>query len=250
VLVGSALAAGGDFEYTCAGLGLRREETQTLAVTADRTTQTLLILPEDAVEPNAPAYQRQLDEMLVALAKALAGRLVVIFPSHAALRAASAGIKGTLERHDVLVLAQGLDGSARQLWQTFRSQSRVALLGAGTFWDGANQAGAPPACVVVARLPLPSLSDPLLAARAEAWQDQQAQFVVPHAALKLRLALNGLAWSHGQRNAIVLFDRRVRSRTYGATLLATLPPCSVRDAPLAGIAGQVAGWVDGAAADR
>jgi DNA polymerase III epsilon subunit family exonuclease len=246
-LVGSALAFGGDFEYTSGALGLRGEEVQSLAITADRATQTLLLLPEDAAEPNAPSYQRQLDEVLVTLGTALAGRLVVLFPSHAALRAACAGIKGALEQRDVLVLAQGLDGSARQLWQTFRSQPRVALLGAGTFWDGAGQVGTPPSCVVVARLPFPSLSDPLLAARAEAWQDPQAQFVVPYAALKLRQALNGLAWSHGQRNVVVLFDRRVRSRAYGATVLATLPPCAVRDAPIAAIAGQVALWVDGSA---
>jgi ATP-dependent DNA helicase DinG len=247
VLVGSALAAGGEFEHTLGALGLRPEDIQTLVIAPDRTAQTLLVLPEDAAEPNTPAYQRNLDEALVALGTTLAGRLIVIFPSHAALRAASAGIKRSLERHDVLVLAQGVDGSARQLWQTFRSQPRIALLGAGTFWDGADLAGTPPACVVVARLPFPSLSDPLLAARSEAWQDPQTQFVVPHAALKLRQALNGLVWSHHQRNAVVLFDRRVLSRAYGPTVLATLPRCTVRHERLADLAEQVAAWVDGAA---
>jgi ATP-dependent DNA helicase DinG len=197
------------------------------------------------VEPNAPTYQRQLDETLTALGARLQGRLVAIFPSHAALRAAYAGIKAGLEASDVLVLAQGQDGSVRQLWQTFNTQPRVVLLGAGAFWEGVELEGRAPACIVVTRIPFPSLSDPLLAARAEAWHDQQNQFVVPHAALKLRQALSGLAWSQRGRNAVVLFDRRLATRGYGPTLLSALPRCTVRTEPMARLADQVAAWVDG-----
>jgi Rad3-related DNA helicase len=206
-------------------------------------------VPDDMVEPNQPSYQRALDHALIALGASLNGRVVAIFPSHAALRAAYTGIKQTMEQHDVLVLAQGLDGSVRQLWQTYRSQPRVMLLGAGAFWDGSELDGPAPACVVIARLPFPSLSDPPLAARAEVWQDPQSQFVVPFAALKLRQALNGLAWSHGRRNAVVFLDRRVLTRDYGPAVLATLPSCTVRQEPLAHLADQVVGWVDGRAGD-
>jgi Rad3-related DNA helicase len=248
VLAGTSLAVGGEFDFTCAGLDLPTT-THVHAATPDYTARTLLLLPEDAPEPNAPAFQRHLDELIVSVASALVGRTVVIFPSHAALRAAAMGIKRTLESRDVLVLAQGMDGSARQLWQTFRTQPRVVLLGAGAFWDGVGREGDGPACVIVARLPFPSLSDPLLAARAEAWPDQQAQFVVPHAALRLRQALNGLAWGPGNapaRNAVILFDRRLSTRGYGGTVLATLPRCTQRTEALEHLAGSVAAWVDDA----
>ncbi len=245
MLVGTALAAGGDFEFFGGTLGLTGADVRTLAVAPDRSEQTLLLLPDDIAEPNTPAYQRQLDETLTTLGTTLGGRLVAIFPSHAALRAAYAGIKQALEKEDVLVLAQGLDGSLRQLWQTFHGQPRVVLLGAGMFWGGAELDGPAPACIVVARLPFPSLSDPLLAARAEIWHDPQSQFVVPHAALRLRQALSGLAWSQSQRNAIVLFDRRVQSRSYGPSVLATLPRCTVRHESAAHLKDQVSNWVDG-----
>ncbi|HEV7129799.1 MAG TPA: helicase C-terminal domain-containing protein, partial [Ktedonobacterales bacterium] len=218
-------------------------DTPTAAATPDYRAQTLILLPEDAPEPNASAFQQQLDAALVALGTTLAGRLVVIFPSHAALRATAAGIRRALEERDVLLLAQGIDGSVRQLWQTFRTQRRVVLLGAGAFWEGGTLEGRAPACIVVARLPFPSLSDPLLAARADVWPDQQAQFVVPHAALRLRQALNGLAWSHQQRNAVVLFDRRLLSRDYGARVLDTLPRCERRTVAAEQLAGEVAAWV-------
>jgi DNA polymerase III epsilon subunit family exonuclease len=244
VVVGPALAAGGDFEYLAGALGLAQGDLTTWRARGDRSRQTAFLVPQDAVEPNQPSYQRTLEQTLIALGKRLGGRLVAIFPSHAALRATGQGIRQALEREDVLVLAQGQDGSIRQLWHTFHTQPRVMLLGAGGFWEGAIPDDAAPACVFVARLPLPSLSDPLLAARADAWQDPQQQFVVPHAALRLRQALNGLAWTHDQRNAVVLFDRRVITREYGHSLLATLPACDLRQEPLNRLADAVAAWVD------
>jgi DNA polymerase III epsilon subunit family exonuclease len=245
VLASTALAVAGDFAYTSGCLGLP-ESAQTLGPAMDRAEQTLLCLPTDVPEPNASQYQRQLDEALVTLAAGLGGRLVAIFPSHAALRTSAQGIRRALERHDILVLAQGQDGSARQLWHTFRTEPRVVLLGAGTFWEGGEQPDVPdqpPACVVVTRVPFPALSDPLLAARAETWSDPQNQFVVPHSALRVRQALGGLAWSHRQRNAIVLFDRRLQTRAYGPTILGTLPRCSQYQEEMGQIAERVVEWV-------
>ena len=242
VMAGPALAVSGDFAYLRGSLGLS-ESVRTLVPALDRAGQTLLCLPTDVPEPNAAQYQRHLDDALVALATALGGRLVALFPSHAALRSSAQGVRRALERHDILVLAQGQDGSARQLWQTFRSEPRVVLLGAGAFWEGADQSEHPPACVVVTRVPFPALGDPLLAARADTWSDPQNQFVVPHAALKLRQALGGLAWSHHQRNAVVLFDRRIQTRGYGPTVLGTLPRCTQYQDSIAQVAERVAEWV-------
>lgn len=241
-LVGPSLAVGGDFSFTCGALGLP-EQAQTFGPELDRTEQTLLCLPTDVPEPNAPQYQRHLDDALVRLAVALQGRTVAIFPSHAALRASAVGIKRALERHNILVLAQGQDGSVRQLWQTFRTEPRVVLLGAGAFWEGAEQQDMPPACVVVTRIPFPALSDPLVAARADVWSDRQSQFVVPHAALRLRQALGGLAWSHWHRNVVMIFDRRVQTRDYGPAVLSALARCTTYQERLEQIAERATEWV-------
>lgn len=242
VLAAPALSVGGDFAYARGSLGLP-DDMRTLTPSMDCADQTLICLPTDVPEPNAPQYQRRLDETLTQLAVALAGNVVAIFPSHAALRASAVSIRRALERHDILVLAQGQDGSARQLWHTFRNEPRVVLLGAGAFWEGAGQPDHPPACVVVTRVPFPALSDPLLAARAETWSDPQSQFVVPHAALRLRQALGGLAWSHHQRNAVVLFDRRLQTRGYGQTILSTLPRCTQQQDTVSQIVERVSDWL-------
>ncbi|HKS71184.1 MAG TPA: helicase C-terminal domain-containing protein, partial [Ktedonobacterales bacterium] len=243
VLAAPALAAAGDFGYALGNLGAPPDATRTLAPDLVREEQTLLCLPTDVPEPNAPQFQRRLDDTLIALATALGGRLVALFPSHAALRTAAQGLRRTLEERDILVLAQGQDGSARQLWQTFRTEPRVVLLGAGTFWETADFGDTPPACVVVTRLPFPALGDPLQAARAELWPDAQNQFIVPPAALRVRYALGALAWSHRQRNVVVLFDRRAQTRDYGHVILGTLARCTQYQESAAQIAERVVEWV-------
>lgn len=243
VFSGQALAVAGSFAHVRHGLGLP-DSTATVAVPDDRRLQTLLALPGDVPEPNAPTYQKRLDEAIIALARSLSGRVVVLLPSHAALRVTYQGVRRALERHDILVLGQGQDGSARQLWTNFEAQERIVLLGAGAFWDGTPRVARPPACVVVPRLPFPALSDPLLAARADGHDDPQADFVVPHAALKLRQALLGLAWGHSARNAIVLFDRRVQTRGYGSAILGTLPRCTQERGEVADLVERITDWVD------
>ena len=238
---GWSLSVGGDFEYTRVALGLP-DTTRVMAATPDYSRQTLLCLPTDAPEPAAQSYHAQFEALIVSLARALDGDVVAIFPSHAALRTAAMGIRRTLERYDILTLAQGIDGSVRQLWQSFNGQPRTVLLGAGSFWDGAEQREHPPACVVVARTPFPPQSDPLVAARADLWADPQAQFMTPQAALKLRQALGGLAWSHTRRNAVVLFDKRLQTRGYGGTILGALPQCELYQAPAADLAERIADW--------
>src|SRR5579883_511719 len=86
VLVASALTVAGEFDYTAERLGLAAGRAATLSVAPEERPQTLLYLPDDVAEPNTNRYQRHLDAMLVQLATALNGEMLVLFPSHAALR--------------------------------------------------------------------------------------------------------------------------------------------------------------------
>lgn len=243
ILAGVALAVDNHFSFYRTRFGLDADVCPALAVVTEHHEQTLLYLPDDVPEPNMPQYQRHLDETIVQLATALDGQTVVLFTSHAALRSSYAAVKQLLEARGILVLGQGIDGSPRQLWQTFRDQERVVLLGTGSFWDGADEVSRSPACVLVARLPMPVLNDPPMAARTEHYSDQLHQITIPMAALRMRRALNRLAWSHEKRNVVVLFDRRVVSKEYGATVLHTLPHCSQRQGAVSHMPDVVLDWL-------
>jgi Rad3-related DNA helicase len=96
---------------------------------------------------------------------------------------------------------------------------------------------------LLARLPMPVLNDPPIAARAEQHSDQLHQVTVPMAALRMRRALNRLAWSSTGRNAVVLFDRRVSSKEYGATILHSLPQCSQRQGAISHMPEIILDWL-------
>lgn len=245
ILVGVALSVDNHFTFYRTRMGLDAEACPALSVVTEHHEQTLFYLPNDIPEPNVPQYQRALDEAIVQLATNLDGHLVVLFTSHAALRGSYAGVKQLLETRGILVLAHGVDGSPRQLWQTFHDQERVVLLGTGAFWDGIDEVSRPPACILVARLPMPVLNDPPMAARTEHYSDQLHQITVPMAALRMRRALNRLAWSHAQRNAVIFFDKRIVSKEYGATILHSLPRCSQRQGAASHMPEVVLDWLTG-----
>lgn len=243
VLVGVALAVDNQFAFQRVRLGLEADNCPALSVVTEHHEQTLLYLPDDVPEPNMPQYQRALDDAIVQLGKMLEGQLVALFTSHAALRSSYAAVKQALEARGILVLGHGIDGSPRQLWQMFRDQERVVLLGTGAFWDGVDEVSRPPSCVLVTRLPMPVLNDPPMAARIEQYSDQLHQVTVPMAALRMRRALNRLAWSSEKRNAIVVFDRRVVSKEYGATILHSLPQCSQRQGGVSPMPEVILDWL-------
>jgi ATP-dependent DNA helicase DinG len=243
ILAGTALAVAGDFSFYRGRLALERESAPALSLELDRRAQTLLYLPDDVPEPNMPQYQRRLEEAILRLAESLEGQTVVLFTSHAALRSSYTFMKATLEARDILLLGHGIDGSARQLWQIFCEQPRVLLFATGSFWEGLEELNTVPACIFISRLPMPALNDPPLAARAERYSDQLRQMTVPLAALRLRRALNRLAWSCARRNSVVLFDRRVIAKDYGPLILRSLPPCSQRQGSASQMPETILDWL-------
>ena len=243
IFAGVAISVDHNFSFYRGRLGLDADVCPALSIVTEHDEQSLLYLPNDIPEPNMPQYQRHLDEAIVQLATMLDGQLVVLFTSYAALRSSYGAVKQLLEARGILVLGHGVDGSPRQLWQMFHSQERVVLLGTGSFWDGTDEISRTPACILVSRLPMPVLNDPPIAARAEQYSDQLHQVTVPMAALRVRRALNRLAWSSARRNAVVLFDRRVISKEYGATVLHTLPRCSQRQGAVSHMPEIVLDWL-------
>jgi ATP-dependent DNA helicase DinG len=245
IFVGAALSVDSSFAFSRGRFGLENEATPALSVVTEHHEQTLLYFPNDVPEPNAPQYQRHLDDALIQISTALEGQTVVLFTSHAALRSSYATIKPLLETRGILVLGQGIDGSPRQLWQVFQSQERVVLLGTGSFWDGAEEIVRSPTCLVIARLPMPVLNDPPIAARAEHYSDQLHQLTVPVAALRVRRVLNRLMWDTTKRNIVVMFDRRVISKEYGSMVLHSLPRCSQRQAAVSHMPETLLDWLTG-----
>ena len=82
--------------------------------------------------------------------------------------------------------------------------------------------------LLIARIPFKVPTDPLTAAHCEVIQsrggDAFKDYMLPHAALRLKQGFGRLIRSSSDRGAIVLADPRVATKGYGETLLESLPP--------------------------
>ncbi len=243
VLTSATLSTDGGFGYIKGRLGAEDAREVMLGSPFDYKASTLMLLPSDIPEPETPGYAAAVQSALSEMVQASEGRALVLFTSHAALRTAYNGIKRTLEEQEILVLAQGLDGTPRQLLQTLRDNHRVVLLGAASFWEGVDVTGEALSLLVIARLPFPVPSDPVFQARSDLFDSPFEQYAVPQAILRFKQGFGRLIRRKTDRGVLVVLDRRLRSKKYGDSFLRSLPACTTRDVPSRELAGEVAAWL-------
>jgi Rad3-related DNA helicase len=161
------------------------------------------------------------------------------------LRATYKAISQPLGEEGIAVLGQGLDGSRRQLLETFKAGEKIVLLGTRSFWEGIDVVGEALSCLVIARLPFDVPTDPIFAARSETFEDSFGQYAVPQTILRFRQGFGRLIRSKTDRGVVVVLDRRLLTRSYGRLFLNALPPCTVRRGPLHDLPMMAARWIDG-----
>jgi DNA polymerase-3 subunit epsilon/ATP-dependent DNA helicase DinG len=108
-----------------------------------------------------------------------------------------------------------------------RRERNVAVLGTSSFWEGVDVAGEALSLLIITRLPFSVPTDPVFAARSEAFDDAFAGYAVPQAVLRFKQGFGRLIRSSSDRGICAVLDRRILTRRYGATFLQSLPECTV-----------------------
>ena len=210
----------------------------------DFRNSTLLCLPTDIPEPSQPYYQRTVERTIIELCKATRGRALLLFTSYSQLFATYRAIERALDEEGIVVFAQGLDGSRRQLLENFKTTPRAVLAGTRSFWEGIDVVGPALSCLVIVRLPFSVPSDPIFAARAETFEDSFGQYSVPEAVIRFRQGFGRLIRSRQDRGAVVVLDARVSKKRYGARFVEALPECTVYRGPVDEMPVLVTRWID------
>ena len=239
VMTSATLAVAGSLDFTLERFGVRDiAGTLLLGSSFDHAQRSALVVPSDASYPGEPSFGYDVAATVDEVARALGGRTLVLFTSHASLREVAA-LLAPLEDDGIAVLAQGHGGSRRGIVERF-AEGRAVLLGTQSFWEGVDLPGDMLRCVVIAKLPFAVPDDPLVAGRSERYEDPFREFLLPQAALRLRQGFGRLLRTRSDRGAVVLMDRRVLERDYGPTFLASLPDVRVRRVPRDAVASAVA----------
>ena len=102
------------------------------------------------------------------------------------------------------------------------------LLGTASFWEGVDVPGDALRGLVISKLPFKVPTEPLTAAHCEAIErnggDAFAEYMLPHAALRLKQGFGRLIRTSTDSGVVVICDPRVVKMGYGRELLRVLPP--------------------------
>ena len=195
----------------------------------DFRNQAILAVPTDVPAPNADpqGHARFVLQMIEEFTSASDGGIFVLFTSHRDVQNTAAELRARGMSAERPLLVHG-EESRDALLMRFRESGRAVLLGTSSYWEGVDVAGHALRGLLIAKLPFRVPTEPLTAAHCEAIAerggDPFAEYMVPHAALRLKQGFGRLIRSATDRGAIVIADSRVATKSYGATLLRALPP--------------------------
>lgn len=247
ILVSATLTVSGSFQYfrDQTGLGSDCDVRERLfASPFDYQQQARLVIEHDPQHPySADEVPRRQADRLRLLAEVTGGRMLVLFTNRRQMEQVVATVGDSVRDGGVLLLAQGIHGSAATLADEFRAHPATVLLGVDTLWTGQDFPGDTLVCLVIAKLPFPR-QGPLFEARRLAAQEDGSDwfrsFYLPEAVLRFRQGVGRLIRTERDRGVVVVLDHRITQKAYGRDFLESLPSMPVvRAAP-----GDVAATVE------
>ncbi len=117
-------------------------------------------------------------------------------------------------------------GSRIQVEQTDLNDSNILISG-WKFWQDHQDSLPTPHLMIIATLPIPSLEDPLVAAKVSSYKQQKQDwfrlYLLPTGLRILHRAIDPIRSSQG---VVAIFDNRINQRSYGKQVLAALSPAA------------------------
>ena len=239
ILTSATLATRKNFSFLRKRIGLHKEQLDRYNLDCEVNDhiilspfnfqdQTILAVPTDlpAAEEGSGEFYKAIAEVTEQVATLSDGGLFVLFTSYAALIHVGELLRliGADSRWPLFI--QGEDDRHRLL-QRFVEHGRGILLGTASFWEGVDVPGDPLRGLIIQKLPFKVPTEPVTAARMEAiqaaGQDGFQEYMLPHAALRLKQGFGRLIRSKSDRGAVVLLDDRLVTKQYGHYLRNSLP---------------------------
>ena len=239
VFTSATLAAGKDFTHFTDTLGLTEARTLRLDSPFDYARQARLYLPRDLPDPNTPEHPEAVADMLLPLIEASGGGAFVLCTSHRAL----ARIAAKFRKSAFPLFVQGEDAKS-VLVDRFSRAGNGILVATSSFWEGVDVKGMALRLVAIDKLPFGQQNDPVFEARLEAVRARGgnpfSEVQLPRAITTLRQGVGRLIRDDADHGLIVICDPRIRGKSYGKRVLASLPAM-----PLLADAAEAAAWLRG-----
>ena len=242
IVTSATLSVGDGFDFITKRLGLDDEElepvTASLPSPFDYPRQSMLMIPSDFPPPNTegPAHFKRTMDASLDLINAAGGGIFILFTSHRDVKEAARVLreKGVEGQHALLVHGEA---PRDELLRRFREHGDAVLVGTASFWEGVDVPGRALRGMVIGKIPFRVPTEPMTAAQCEAIEaaggDAFADYMIPHAALRLKQGFGRLIRTATDRGAVIICDPRVVTKSYGRRLTEGLPPATRLQGPWA-----------------
>lgn len=231
VLTSATLAAGGDMDPFRESCGAEGVEARIEASPFDFDRNMEVLLLKDAPDPSLRdantmdvAWQA---EVIARLATDHPGGTLVLFTSHADLKAVGRLTEAAFTKAGRTVLQQGAGLPRHEIISRMRELGNAVLLGTDTYWTGIDIPGPALSQVIITRLPFTPPSQPVTEARAERISARGGspfvEMTLPNALRQFRQGVGRLIRKHTDSGRVVILDPRILTKPYGKRFLASLP---------------------------
>jgi len=247
LLCSATLSIGEDFRHFLDRVGIPPDEVETQVVgTPFELERQVLALAPPMPSPNDPRYAERIAGTVAALARAVGKKMMVLFTSFSMLEAVHTMLSDALEDDPCVVLGQSVDGQRETITRAFRRAERAVLLGTASFWGGVDFPGDELELLVVARLPFPVPSEPIVAARCEEieadGESSFQRFMIPEAVLRFKQGFGRLIRRGSDRGVFAILDPRIRTASYRRRFHDALPVPVVETKSVDDAVARAAGW--------
>jgi ATP-dependent DNA helicase DinG len=223
ILTSATLTVAGRFEFIRQRLGLDHAKECALPPEFDFPQQALLYLPQKMPDVRDAGFPGKAADEIVQLLELSHGRAFCLFTSYSQMNDLFERVRTRVE------FPLMLQGTAPRsvLLERFKNTPNSVLFATASFWQGVDVPGEQLSCVIVDRLPFAVPSDPIVAARVRALQDEGrnpfSEFQVPEAVLALKQGFGRLIRAKTDRGVLALLDTRIQRMPYGKIFLESLP---------------------------
>jgi len=223
ILTSATLTVAGRFEFIRQRLGLDHVKECALPPEFDFQQQALLYLPQKMPDVRDAGFPGKAADEIVQLLELSQGRAFCLFTSYSQMNDLFERVR---TRVDFPLMLHGT-APRSVLLERFKNTPNAVLFATASFWQGVDVPGEQLSCVIVDRLPFAVPSDPIVAARVRALQEEGrnpfSEFQVPEAVLALKQGFGRLIRAKTDRGVLALLDTRIQRMPYGKIFLESLP---------------------------
>jgi ATP-dependent DNA helicase DinG len=229
VLTSATLAVGGRFDYLKQRLGVLPSSEVVLPQEFNFREQALLYIPRTMPDVRHETFSARAADEIVKLIEISDGRAFCLFTSYNQMKDVHERVSARVKFPTLL------QGTAPRsiLLDRFKSTPNAVLFATSSFWQGVDVPGAQLSCVIIDKLPFAVPSDPIVAARVRALQEDGrnpfAEYQIPEAVLALKQGFGRLIRSKTDRGILSILDNRIQRMQYGRIFIESLPDYTITE---------------------